>query len=143
MRSPDAGERAAVADRSIVVRRLKALPMEAVVRGYLIGSGWKGLSGDWRSLWHLTSCRSAAGTATTPSLSSHPQRRPNVARTMRTSASKGLQKLWVHQQRQRRADAAMALYKFASEHALKRGIIIADTKFEFGLDAHGTLTAHR
>jgi phosphoribosylaminoimidazole-succinocarboxamide synthase len=135
---PDPKERALIFDRAIVVRRLKALPIEAVVRGYLIGSGWK----DYQK------GGSVCGIALPPGL----RQADRLAEPLFTPATKAA--LGEHDENISFAetkkllgpiadavrDTSIALYRFAAEHALKRGIIIADTKFEFGLDKDGTLT---
>ena len=136
---PDAAERAPLEERSIVVRRLKALPIEAVVRGYLIGSGWK----DYQSSGAVCGIALPAGLrqadrlpepiftpATKAEMGSHDENIP-YERVV-TLIGRGLAE-------QVRA-TALALYAFAVEHALQRGIIIADTKFEFGVDEAGRLT---
>jgi phosphoribosylaminoimidazole-succinocarboxamide synthase len=136
---PDDGERALLADRSMVVRRLRALPIEAVVRGYLIGSGWK----DYQQTGMVCGIALPAGLkqadrlpeplftpATKADLGEHDE---NISYDKVVAAiGRGLAE-------QVRA-SALALYAFAAEHALARGIIIADTKFEFGVDAAGHLT---
>ena len=136
---PDAAERAVLADRSMVVKRLRALPIEAVVRGYLIGSGWK----DYQQTGAV------CGIALPPGL----KQADRLSEPLFTPATKA--ELGEHDENidwdrtvaaigrglaeQVRA-AALALYRFAAEHALARGIIIADTKFEFGVDEAGHLT---
>jgi phosphoribosylaminoimidazole-succinocarboxamide synthase len=136
---PDAAERAPLEERSIVVRRLKALPVEAVVRGYLIGSGWK----DYQQTGAV--CGIAL-----PSGLRQADRLPEPIFTPATKAEMGAHDENIPYERvvaligrglaeQVRA-TALALYAFAVEHALKRGIIIADTKFEFGVDEAGRLT---
>jgi phosphoribosylaminoimidazole-succinocarboxamide synthase len=136
---PDAAERASIADRSMVVRRLKALPVEAVVRGYLIGSGWK----DYERTGEVCGIRLPAGLRMADRL-------PQPIFTPSTKAAKGhhdenvgfaeiAATIGADLAAQVR-DTAIALYQFAAAHALTRGIIIADTKFEFGVDEHGTLT---
>jgi phosphoribosylaminoimidazole-succinocarboxamide synthase len=136
---PDATERAAIADRSMVVRRLKALPIEAVVRGYLIGSGWR----DYQQTGMVCGIQLPLGLnqadrlpaplftpATKAELGAHDE---NIAYDqVVTLIGRGLAE-------QVRA-TALALYSFAAAHALARGIIIADTKFEFGVDDAGRLT---
>ena len=135
---PDAAERALVADRAIVVRKLKALPVEAVVRGYLIGSGWK----DYQATGRVCGIELPAGLRMADRL-------PQPIFTPSTKAAKG------HHDENVAFDAiaavigaplaaqvrdtAIALYQFAAAHALGRGIIIADTKFEFGVDESGAL----
>lgn len=136
---PNATERAMIADRAIVVKRLKALPIEAVVRGYLIGSGWK----DYQQT-------GAVCGITLPSGLKLADRLPEPIFTPATKAALGAHdenisfaetaKLLGAEVAAQVRDTAIALYKFAAAHALKRGIIIADTKFEFGLDINGTLT---
>lgn len=136
---PDAAERAAIADRSMVVKRLQALPIEAVIRGYLIGSGWR----DYQQTGIL------CGIALPQGLK-QADRLPQPIFTPATKAAIGEHDENIAYDRvvaligqglaeQVRA-AALALYSFAAAHALARGIIIADTKFEFGLDAAGRLT---
>jgi phosphoribosylaminoimidazole-succinocarboxamide synthase len=136
---PDAAERSAIEDRSIVVKRLRALPLEAVVRGYLIGSGWK----DYQRTGEVCGIRLPAGLrqaeqlpepiftpATKAELGTHDE---NISFDAIVNAVGATTAVAVR-------EAALSLYRFASAHALARGIIIADTKFEFGLDTNGTLT---
>ena len=136
---PDAAERAPLEERSIVVRRLKALPIEAVVRGYLIGSGWK----DYQQSGAVCGIALPAGLR-------QADRLPEPIFTPATKAEMGSHDENIPYERvvaligrglaeQVRA-TALALYGFAVEHALQRGIIIADTKFEFGVDEAGHLT---
>ncbi|HEY7886956.1 MAG TPA: phosphoribosylaminoimidazolesuccinocarboxamide synthase [Steroidobacteraceae bacterium] len=135
----DPNDRAALQGRSVIVRRLKPLPLEAVVRGYLIGSGWK----DYQK----------SGSVCGVSL---PRNLPLAARlsapifTPATKAAAGehdenisfaqLEKLIGAPLAASVRDTAIALYEFAAAHALSRGIIIADTKFEFAVDESGALT---
>jgi phosphoribosylaminoimidazole-succinocarboxamide synthase len=135
----DAEERALLAGRAVIVRRLKALPIEAVVRGYLAGSGWK----DYQKSGAVCGIELPRGLQLAAPL-------PQPLFTPATKAPSGqhdenipyaevaalLGATLAAQLRER----ALALYGFAAEHARSRGIIIADTKFEFGLDARGTLT---
>jgi phosphoribosylaminoimidazole-succinocarboxamide synthase len=136
---PDAAERAPLEERSIVVRRLRALPIEAVVRGYLIGSGWK----DYQQTGAVCGIALPAGLR-------QADRLPEPIFTPATKAELGAHDENIAYDRvvaligrglaeQVRA-TALALYAFAVEHALARGIIIADTKFEFGVDEAGRLT---
>ena len=135
----DPEERALLEGRTVIVRRLKALPIEAVVRGYLIGSGWK----DYQASGQL------CGIALPPGLALAAQL-PQPIFTPATKAAGG-----AHDQNiafgevagligpdlaTAVRDTALRLYAFAAEHARRRGIIIADTKFEFGVDADGHLT---
>jgi phosphoribosylaminoimidazole-succinocarboxamide synthase len=135
---PDAAERALIADRSMVVRRLKALPVEAVVRGYLIGSGWKDYQANG----------SVCGIALPPGLRIA-DRLPQPIFTPATKAERGhhdenvsfdtIAAVIGAPLAAQVRDTAIALYQFAAAHALERGIIIADTKFEFGVDDSGAL----
>ena len=136
---PDAAERATIADRCMVVRRLRALPVEAVVRGYLIGSGWK----DYQKTGEVCGIALPAGLRMADRL-------PRPIFTPSTKAAKGhhdenvgfdeiAATIGADLAAQVR-DTAIALYEFAAAHALARGIIIADTKFEFGVDESGRLT---
>ena len=135
---PDPAERAAVASRAVVARRLKGLPVEAIVRGYLIGSGWKDYQRDGRvcGIPLPTGLRLA-------------ERLPEPVFTPSTKAPLGAHDENVsfdHVVGQIGADLAervrtisLRLYREAADYALARGIIIADTKFEFGLDESGQL----
>ena len=135
----DPAERAALEGRSVIVRRLKALPLEAVVRGYLIGSGWK----DYQSTGGVCGVPLPRGLQQAARL-------PTPLFTPATKAAAGahdenisfseVEKLIGAELAARVRDTAIALYQFASAHAASRGIIIADTKFEFGIDESGTLT---
>jgi phosphoribosylaminoimidazole-succinocarboxamide synthase len=136
---PNEADRAAIADRSMIVRRLRALPIEAVVRGYLIGSGWR----DYQQTGMVCGIALPEGLR-------QADRLPQPLFTPATKAEMGAHDENIDYERvvalvgrgvaeQVRA-AALALYTFAAEHALARGIIIADTKFEFGLDEVGHLT---
>jgi phosphoribosylaminoimidazole-succinocarboxamide synthase len=135
----DADERALLAGRAVIVRRLQALPLEAVVRGYLIGSGWK----DYRSSGRV------CGIALPPGLELA-ARLPEPLFTPATKARPGahdenipfgeVAALIGPELAGAVRDTALTLYRFAAAHALERGIIIADTKFEFGVDPAGTLT---
>jgi phosphoribosylaminoimidazole-succinocarboxamide synthase len=135
----DPREAALLEGRAVIVKRLKPLAIEAVVRGYLIGSGWK----------DYVKTGSVCGIALPQGLKLA-QQLPTPLFTPATKAAAG-----AHDENISFADverligaalaakvraAALALYKFASEYARGRGIIIADTKFEFGLDAAGELT---
>jgi phosphoribosylaminoimidazole-succinocarboxamide synthase len=136
VRDPD--ERALLEGRSVVVRKLEALPLEAVVRGYLIGSGWK----DYQSTGAL------CGIVLPPGLKLA-ERLPQPLFTPATKAAAGdhdenisfeqAERLIGASLAARVRDTAIAVYNFAVAHAQARGIIVADTKFEFGLDENGTL----
>ena len=135
----DERERELVAGRAVIVRRLKALPIEAVVRGYLIGSGWK----DYRSSGKLCGIAlpgglKLAGRLPRPLFTPATKARPGAHDeniSFETMAGLVGAELAAAVR-----DTALALYAFGFEHASRRGIIIADTKFEFGVDAGGKLT---
>jgi phosphoribosylaminoimidazole-succinocarboxamide synthase len=131
-------ERAQVAGRAFVVKRLKPLPIEAIVRGYVVGSGWK----DYQKTGAI------CGIALPPGLS-EASKLPNTIFTPSTKAPVGqhdenisfadTEKLLGPALAAKVRDAAVALYTQAADYAATRGIIIADTKFEFGQDAAGTV----
>ena len=124
--------------RSMVVKRLRPLPIEAVVRGYLIGSGWK----DYQ----------ANGSVCGIKLEDNLQMAAQLPEPIYTPATKA--EFGEHDENityettvdilgevlaKRVKDLALAIYNYGVQHARKHGIIIADTKFEFGLDENGTL----
>ena len=131
-------ERDQVRDRAIVVKKLKPLPIEAVVRGYLIGSGWK----DYQATGKVCGIELPAGLQMAQQLP-QPLFTPSTKAELGThdenidfaTVEKSVGPALAAQVR----DAALRLYRDAAAYALTRGIIIADTKFEFGLDAAGTL----
>jgi phosphoribosylaminoimidazole-succinocarboxamide synthase len=135
----DPAERAQVAGRAVVVRKLKALPIEAIVRGYLVGSGWK----EYQKSGTVCGIKLPAGLK-------EADRLPEPIFTPSTKAAVGhhdenidfdaAAKLIGHELAARVRDAALRVYRECADYALTRGIIIADTKFEFGLDETGTLT---
>jgi phosphoribosylaminoimidazole-succinocarboxamide synthase len=124
--------------RAVIVKRLKPLPIEAVVRGYLIGSGWKDYQASGR----------VCGIALPPGLR-QADRLPEVIYTPSSKAAAGQHDenidfeatvaLVGQEVAEQVREAAIAIYRFAVEYAADRGIIIADTKFEFGLDRDGSL----
>jgi phosphoribosylaminoimidazole-succinocarboxamide synthase len=131
-------EREQVRGRAIVVKKLKPLPIEAVVRGYLIGSGWK----DYQATGKVCGIPLPAGLQMAQQLP-QPLFTPSTKAELGThdenidfaTVEKTIGPALAAQVR----DAALRLYSEAAAYALTRGIIIADTKFEFGLDAAGTL----
>ncbi len=135
---PDAAERAEVEGRAIVVRKLKALPVEAIVRGYLIGSGWK----DYQKTGAVCGIALPAGLRMADKL-------PEAIYTPSTKAAVGEHDENIDFERTRELlgpdladqvrDVSLAIYTSCAAYALERGIIIADTKFEFGLDDGGRL----
>ncbi len=147
-------EREQVRGRALVVKRLKPLPIEAVVRGYVIGSGWKdyqetgaicgialpaGLQDGRQAAAARSSPRPARptwATTTRTSPTNRPRRRTDATLGRRPARAPARPApSWCAEAR----DAAIRLYSEAADYAATRGIIIADTKFEFGIDAAGTL----
>jgi phosphoribosylaminoimidazole-succinocarboxamide synthase len=135
---PDVRERAEIEGRAIVVKKLRALPVEAIVRGYLIGSGWK----DYRNTGQV------CGIPLPPRLQLA-GRLPEPLFTPSTKAALGNHDENIDFEQTRKllgaelADqvraVSLAIYRRCSAYALQRGIIIADTKFEFGTDGDGRL----
>jgi phosphoribosylaminoimidazole-succinocarboxamide synthase len=124
-------EKAQVRGRSVVVRKLKPLPIEAVVRGYLIGSGWK----DYQKTGSVCGIKLPAGLK-------QAQKLPAPIFTPATKAQEGHDENISFEEAARLVgrdvaakvrDISLRLYQEASDYAAKKGIIIADTKFEFGL----------
>jgi phosphoribosylaminoimidazole-succinocarboxamide synthase len=134
----DSNLRRTLEKRAIIARRFAALPVEAVVRGYLIGSGWR----DYRSTGQT------CGIELPPGLE-QAARLPEVLFTPSSKAEAGshdenitfdaVVKITGRSLARQLRDVSIAIYKRAARYALERGIIIADTKFEFGLDEDGRL----
>jgi len=135
---PNVEERERVRSRAIIVKRLKPLPIEAIVRGYLIGSGWK----EYQQSSSVCGIALPTGLVLADKL-------PQPIFTPSTKADVG-----AHDENidfdtmcsiigddlaTQVRDVSLKLYNYAAAYALKRGIIIADTKFEFGLDEQGHL----
>jgi phosphoribosylaminoimidazole-succinocarboxamide synthase len=127
-----------LASRSIIVKRLKTLPVEAIVRGYVIGSGWK----DYLASGAISGIQLRAGLQQAEQL-------PEPIFTPSTKASVGDHDMNVdfrhvidligEEMANQVREVAIQLYKTAALYALSRGIIIADTKFEFGIDDNDQL----
>ncbi len=134
----DPAELAQLGDRAIVVRRMKALPVEAIVRGYLIGSGWK----DYQRDGSVCGIRLPDGLRQADVL-------PEPIYTPSTKAAAGTHDenvdfehtvdLLGRELAEQVREASLAVYRECAAYARERGIIIADTKLEFGLDANGQL----
>jgi phosphoribosylaminoimidazole-succinocarboxamide synthase len=132
------GVPAEVRGRAMVVKKLKMLPVECVVRGYITGSGWK----DYQASGHVS------GIELPPGLRES-QKLPTPIFTPSTKADEGHDEpiditqaaeiLGDAELAGRLRDVSIALYSYAAELAAQRGVILADTKFEFGLDADGQL----
>ena len=135
----NAQEKPQVMGRSMLVKRLKPLPVEAVVRGYLAGSGWK----------EYQAGQAVCGVALPAGLQ-NAQKLPEPIFTPATKAEMGEHDENISFDRmvqiigrplaEQVREVSIRLYREAADHALTKGIIIADTKFEFGLDESGTLT---
>jgi phosphoribosylaminoimidazole-succinocarboxamide synthase len=123
--------------RSTEAKHLQMLPIECVVRGYLAGSGWKDYTATGRVCGHrlppgLTESARLPEPILTPATKAREGHDENIDR-VRAAELVGPE-LFAEVER-----LALALYGFATAYAADRGILIADTKFEFGLDAHGAL----
>ena len=124
--------------RSVLMERVRALPVEAVVRGYLIGSGWK----DYQATGEVCGIRLPEGLK-------QGERLPEAIFTPATKAAVGEHDENIGMARtaaligdslaEQVRDIALALFRYGAEHAAARGIIVADTKFEFGINAAGEL----
>jgi phosphoribosylaminoimidazole-succinocarboxamide synthase len=125
--------------RGMVVRKLEMLPVECVVRGYITGSGWKDYQASGKVSGH-----------TLPEGLKESDRLPEPLFTPSTKAEVGHDEaidfegavalIGDRALAERVRDVSIALYEYGAEHARNNGIILADTKFELGLDADGTLT---
>ncbi|MBK8452785.1 MAG: phosphoribosylaminoimidazolesuccinocarboxamide synthase [Thiofilum sp.] len=133
-----AEEREMLEGRSMLVKRLKPLPVEAIVRGYLIGSGWK----DYQATGQVCGIDLPQGLQLAQQLPEPiftPSTKAEVGdHDINISFAQMQQQIGVELAKQVRA-VSLQLYQQAADYALKRGIIIADTKFEFGLDEAGNL----
>lgn len=134
----DPGQRKILGDRAIIVKKLKPLPVEAIVRGYLIGSGWK----DYQKTGTVCGISLPAGLQMADKL-------PEALFTPSTKAELGEHdenidfeatiSLLGNELAEKVRRVSLQIYQTCADYALTRGIIIADTKFEFGLDDNGTL----
>ena len=135
---PDGVDPALYARRAVVTRKLTPVPVECIARGYIIGSGWK----DYQRTGEVSGIRLPAGLQ-------QAQQLPAPIFTPSTKAAVGdhdenidfaaAVALVGRERAEQVRDATLALYAFARDYAAQRGIILADTKFEFGTDADGTL----
>ena len=124
--------------RAVVVKKLKALPVEAIVRGYLVGSGWK----EYKAKGTVCGIQLPAGLQEASKLPTPiftPSSKAAVGEHDENISLQQCADLIGSEMAEQVAEVAIALYKQAAEYAITRGIIIADTKFEFGLDNHGVL----
>jgi phosphoribosylaminoimidazole-succinocarboxamide synthase len=135
---PDPAQRARLGERAVVVKKLRPLPVEAIVRGYLIGSGWK----DYQASGSVCGIRLPAGlriadrllqpiyTPSTKAGAGQHDENVDFERTVELLGAELAAQV---------RDASLRIYTECAAYALQRGIIIADTKFEFGLDVDNRL----
>lgn len=134
-----AAEAKAMEGRAVVVKRLEPIPVEAIVRGYLVGSGWQ----EYQEKGTVCALPLPAGlkqAARLPEPLFTPSTKAEVGDHDENISYAQCEALIGADLAAQVRDASIALYKAAVEYAATKGIIIADTKFEFGLDEHGSLT---
>ena len=132
------GERDQVAGRAMVVRRLKPLPIEAIARGYIIGSGWK----DYQRTGAICGIALPAGLREAEKLPAPiftPSTKAAIGKHDENIPFAEVERLLGAARASAVRDATLRLYTEAADYARSRGIIIADTKFEFGIDDAGQL----
>jgi phosphoribosylaminoimidazole-succinocarboxamide synthase len=128
-----------VRGRALVVRKLRMLPVECVVRGYITGSGWK----DYQATGTVSGVELPEGLRESEQLPEPiftPSTKADVGHDEAIDFDRAAELVGDRDLMARARDASLALYEFAAGHARSRGVILADTKFEFGLDRDGTLT---
>lgn len=124
--------------RGMIVRKLKPLPVEAIVRGYLVGSGWK----EYKKQQSVCGIPLEAGLKKAQKLPEPlftPSTKAEVGAHDENISFEQLIEIMGKEKSEKVREISLALYQYAAEFALERGIIIADTKFEFGEDENGTL----
>jgi len=134
----DENERKTVEKHTMVVKKLKALPVEAIVRGYIIGSGWK----DYQKTGAICGISLPEGLQMADKLPEPiytPSSKANVGDHDENIDFAATEKLLGEDLAKQVKQVSLQLYKEAAEYALERGIIIADTKFEFGVDENNQL----
>jgi phosphoribosylaminoimidazole-succinocarboxamide synthase len=134
----DSDELAMLADRAVIVKKLKTVPLEAVVRGYVIGSGWK----DYQKTGAISGIKLPPGlkqAARLPQTLFTPSTKAAMGEHDETISFEQASAIVGAELAARVRDTAIRIYEFAAEHARQRGIIIADTKFEFAQNADGSL----
>jgi len=134
----DAQERHSVTKHAMVVKKLKALPIEAIVRGYIIGSGWK----DYQKTGAICGINLPTGLQIADKLPEPiytPSSKADVGKHDENIDYAATEKLLGEDLARQIKQISLQLYKEAAEYALARGIIIADTKFEFGVDKNNQL----
>jgi phosphoribosylaminoimidazole-succinocarboxamide synthase len=128
-----------VRGRGMVVRKLKMLPVECIVRGYITGSGWK----DYQQSGSVSGIELPEGLRESDKLPEPiftPSTKADVGHDEAIDLAKAGELVGDENLAGRLRDVSLAVYEAAADHARERGIILADTKFEFGLDADGQLT---
>jgi phosphoribosylaminoimidazole-succinocarboxamide synthase len=128
-----------VRGRAMVVKKLSMLPVEAIVRGYITGSGWK----DYQQTGTVSGVALPAGLRESDQLPEPiftPSTKADVGHDEAIDFERAAELIGDRDLAERLRDASIAVYQHAAAHARARGIILADTKFEFGLDADGRLT---
>ena len=136
---PDPREYAQAQGRSMIVKKLRPLPVEAVVRGYLIGSGWK----DYQATGAVCGIPLPAGlnlACKLPEVIFTPASKAEVGDHDENISFDNMVDSIGRELADQVREISVRIYREASDYAASRGIIIADTKFEFGLDENGTLT---
>jgi phosphoribosylaminoimidazole-succinocarboxamide synthase len=128
-----------VRGRGMVVRKLNMLTVECIVRGYLSGSGWK----DYQATGTVSGVKLPPGLRESDRLPEPiftPSTKAEVGHDEAVDFDRAAELIGDQNLAERVRDASLAVYNHCAEHALSRGIILADTKFEFGLDGSGELT---
>jgi phosphoribosylaminoimidazole-succinocarboxamide synthase len=127
-----------VRGRALVVRRLRMLPVECVVRGYITGSGWK----DYQATGAVSGIELPPGLRESEQLPQPiftPSTKADVGHDETIDFDRAAELIGDRALMERVRETSIELYSFAAAHARERGVILADTKFEFGLDAAGEL----
>ena len=128
-----------VRGRAMVAKRLEMLPIECIVRGYITGSGWS----DYQKTGSVSGIELASGLEESQQLPEPlftPSTKAEVGHDEAINFEQAAELVGDHELTERVRDKAIELYRFAADYARSRGVILADTKFEFGLDSDGNLT---
>ena len=128
-----------VRGRAMVVKRLEMLPIECIVRGYITGSGWS----DYQKTGSVSGIELASGLEESQQLPEPlftPSTKAEVGHDEAINFEQAAELVGDRELTERVRDTALELYRFAADYARSRGVILADTKFEFGIDSDGNLT---
>ena len=128
-----------VRGRAMVAKRLEMLPIECIVRGYITGSGWS----DYQKTGSVSGIELASGLEESQQLPEPlftPSTKAEVGHDEAINFEQAAELVGDRELTERVRDTAIELYRFAADYARSRGVILADTKFEFGLDSDGNLT---